>query len=342
MKCLICGDPAIPSQRIYGEMQKLEENGVTFKLIDWKKGFEVKEFVSVILDIEHNGPEKVEPFKDMLDEVADADFLIVHFAPVSRKIIEKGKKLRMIGCIRGGIENVNVESAKEKGVLVLNAPGRTTGAVSDFTIGMVISLIRKIPEFNSALKKGAWMTFDRDKLPYNLEGKILGAIGFGNIGKAVAKRASSFGMKVLAYDPFVSKDIGSSLDVDLVNLDTLLRNSDIVTVHARLSPETKNMIGEREFKLMKKTAYFVNTARSGLVNEKALIRALEEKWIAGAALDVFEEEPLSSTSKFFQLDNVVLTPHIAGSTIDTSLNGPRMMFKEIMNIIKLGKTSYHL
>lgn len=341
MKCVVCGDPGVKGKLIYETMKELENDGVSFAILDWKGDLTIDAFYSEILRIERSGAEGVEPFQELIEAISDADFLIVHFAPVSEKVISASKKLKMIGCIRGGYENVNVEAAKKKGITVLNAPGRTTGAVADFTMGLILCLTRKIPEFCTSLKQGVWKTVDRANMPQNLEGKTLGLVGFGNIGRAVAIRAKGFGMNMLAYDPYV-KEVSPDLNTRLVDLETLLRESDIVSVHARLTPATKHMIGMAQFRLMKKTAYFVNTARSGLVDEKALLDALEKKLIAGAAIDVFDEEPLSKDSRFMKLDNVIITPHMAGSTIDTFLNGPRMMVKEIRRLLRGEKTSFSL
>ena len=341
MKCVLCGDPALSSKIMYQVMKELEVDGVNFKCMDWKKDLTVDQFYSEILKIERLGPEGVEPFNELTEEVRDADFLIVHFAPVSRNTILQSKNLKMIGCVRGGYENVNVHAAREKGIPVINAPGRSTSAVADFTMGLIIALVRRIPEFYFELKHGKWKTVDRNNMPLNLEDMILGIVGFGSIGQAVAKRAQGFGMRILAYDPYV-KEVPNGLNVKLVSLEELLKVSDIITIHARLTSETFHLIGEKEFKLMKKGAYFINTARSGIVDTNALIKALEEKWIAGAAVDVFDEEPLSSESKFLKLDNVIITPHMAGSTLGTFLNGPRLMVKEIRRTLKEGRPSFSL
>ncbi|MEM3713457.1 MAG: 2-hydroxyacid dehydrogenase [Nitrososphaeria archaeon] len=341
MKCVLCGDPGLESKIMYQVMKPLEAEGLNFILLNWKEGLPIDHFYSYILKVEHQGPEGVEPFNELEKEVKDADFLVVHYAPVSKRAIVQSEKLRMIGCVRGGYENINLEAAHEKGIPVLNAPGRSTGAVADFTIGLILSLVRRIPEFHYELKKGNWKVVERNNLPRNLESMVLGIIGFGSIGKAVARRAQGFGMKILAFDPFV-KDVPSDLNAKLVGLDELLKSSDIITIHARLNQQSFHLIGEKEFSLMKRNAYLINTARSGIIDTNALIKALEQKWIAGAALDVFDEEPLSKDSRILKLDNVIVTPHIAGSTIDTFLNGPRFIMKEIQKILKEGKPSFSL
>ncbi len=313
-------------------MQELEDYDIKFTCLDWKKDLPLEQFYSEILRIEQSGPEGVEPFEELIDVIPDADFLIVHFAPVSKNVISNANRLQMIGCIRGGYENINIDVAKKKGVAFYNAPERSTGAVADFTIGLICCLVRRIPEFAFALKNGFWKTIDRKNMPYNLENKTLGIIGFGNIGRAVAYRAKGFGVKILVFDPFV-KEVPADLDAQLVDLDIVLKESDIISVHARLSLATKYMIGENQFRSMKRTAFFINTARSGLVDEKALLKALEDKWITGAAIDVFDKEPLHRGSKFMKMDNVLITPHMAGSTIDTFLNGPRIMTEQIKRIL---------
>jgi D-3-phosphoglycerate dehydrogenase len=167
----------------------------------------------------------------------------------------------------------------------------------------------------------------------DLEGKVLGLIGMGNIGSAVAIRAKAFGMKVIAYDPYLEKDRAKLLDVELVDLDTLLKNSDFVSIHAPLTPETRGMIGEQELKKMKRTAYLINTSRGPIVKESALYEALKNRWIAGAALDVYEKEPPDRDNPLFKLDNVVLTPHIAWYTEEALKRLKRSVAEEAIRIL---------
>ncbi|MEM2123446.1 MAG: 2-hydroxyacid dehydrogenase [Candidatus Bathyarchaeia archaeon] len=335
MKCLIVGDPGLPSKYIYEGMRRLERYGVSFTSIDWRKNLSIERFYSVIMEIEREGVGGVKPFREMFELIFDKEILIVHFAPVSSQIIENGRALKIIGCARGGLENIDVKAAGERGITIINAPGRNADAVADLTMGLILSLVRRIASSHCLLKKGIWRSFSRERLPYDLRGKVLGVIGFGNIGREVAKRAKAFGMIILAYDPYVDKEAFSRFGAEPVDLHNLLSNSDVVSLHTRLTAETYHLFGEREFKMMKRTAFFINTARGRLVDERALVKALEEEWISGAALDVFEEEPVSGENPILRFENVVLTPHIAGSTRESILvNGPKIISDRIEELLR--------
>ena len=335
MKCLIIGDPGLPSKYIYNGIRRLERCGVDFTCIDWKEDLTRERFYSAIMEIEREGVEKIEPFREMLEHISDIEILVVHFAPVSSQVIKNGGKLKIIGCTRGGLENINVKVAKENGITVINAPGRNADAVADLTMGLILALVRKIALLHCMLKEGVWKSFSREQLPYDLRGRVLGIIGFGYIGREVAKRAKAFGMEILSYDPYVEKRVISKFGAKPVGIESLLKDSDIVSLHTRLTPETYHLMGEREFKMMKRTALFINTARGRLVNEEALVKALEEGWIAGAALDVFEEEPIGDENPILKFENVVLTPHIAGSTRESLLiNGPKIIRDRIEELLK--------
>lgn len=339
MRCLIIGDPGLPSRYIYDEMKKLEGYGVNFTCVDWKEDLPMERFYSIIMRIEREGSEKIEPPREMLEHIPDIEILIVHFAPVSSQVIKNGKMLKIIGCTRGGLENINVEIARKRGIAVINAPGRNADAVADLTIGLILALVRKIVSLHSMLRKGVWKSFNREQLPYDLRGKILGIIGFGHVGREVAERAKAFGMRILAYDPYVERETILRFGVKPIDMDNLLRDSDIVFLHTRLTPETYHLMDEKEFKMMKRTALFINTGRGRLVNEEALVKALEEKWIAGAALDVFEEEPISGKNPLLKFEEVVLTPHIAGSTRESLLvNGPRIVRERIEDLLRRDKS----
>jgi D-3-phosphoglycerate dehydrogenase len=342
MKCLICGDPDLPSQYLYSEIKKIEKYGVSLTTTDWKKNWTLDKLYSLILKIEQEGPEKVEPCEEILDQINDKEILVVHNAPVSSYVIEKGKKLKIIGCARGGYENINVNAAKERGIVVVHAPGRVAIAVADFTIGLILALLRNIVGLHNLLKKGIWKAIDREyeSLPYDLNGKVLGIIGFGQVGKEVAKRAEAFGMSILIYDPYVSDALLPPY-ARKSDLDNLLKKSDIISIHARLTPETHHLIGEREFKLMKRSALFINTARAEIVDENALINSLKNGWIAGAALDVFKEEPLRKDHPILQFENVIVTPHSAGATRESLLiNGPRIIADQIEALLQGEKAKF--
>ena len=197
---------------------------------------------------------------------------------------------------------------------MISSPEATTVAVAELTLGLMLSLARRIPYADASMKRGRWEK--AGFLGSELRGKTLGIIGTGRIGKAVGYRAKAFFMELLAHDISQDKDFADRTDCKYVDLDTLLRGSDFVTLHVTLTPQTRGMIGKRELGLMKPTAYLINTSRGEVVDEGALVEALRQRGIAGAALDVYEQEPLPTDSPLLELDNVILLPHIGASSIE--------------------------
>lgn len=250
--------------------------------------------------------------------IKDYEVIIVRSqTKVSEAIIQGAEKLKIIGRAGVGIDNVDVEAATKKGIIVMNAPGGNTISTCEHTFALMLSLARKIPFAHSSLTQKQW---NRSKFKgTELYGKKLGIIGLGRIGKEVAKRGLSFGMEVLAYDPFISGEIADSLGVTLVDLNGVLKNADFITVHTPLTQETKSLISTEQLSLMKPTAFVFNCARGGVIDEDALYSALKDKKIAGAALDVYMQEP-PWESKLLELDNVILTPHLGASTEEAQVN----------------------
>ena len=218
-------------------------------------------------------------------------------------------------------------------------PGRNARAVAEFTFGLILSLTRNIVRAHERLRRGIWSEYHEMSGPELFE-KTIGIIGFGHIGRLVASIARGFGMKILVYDPYVEKSTISALGYKLVELDTLLKESDIITIHARLTRETEKMIGEREFSLMKKTAYIINTSRGRIIDQRALYKALKNRQIAGAALDVFEIEPLPPDDPLLSLENIVLTPHIAGSSTEVADRAAKMISEDLKRILTGGRPKY--
>ncbi len=283
-----------------------------------------------ILKIETDGPEWVDPDDEILEKIKDAEVLLVHFAGVNKKMLDAAKELKFIGTMRSGIENINVTVATEKGIIVSNSPGRVSEPVADFTVALMLVEARNIIRDSLNYTKGVWKGIDpNDSVNTALRNHTAGLIGLGIIGKKVAARLKPFGVKVLAYDPFCSREAAEEIGVELVTLEELCKRSDYVSVHARLSEETKNLIGEKEFNLMKPTAIFINTARAGLVDEDALVKALQQKKIRSAAIDVYTQEPISPDHPLLKLDNVTLTPHHAGATTDNMSNSLDIILEEV-------------
>ena len=252
-------------------------------------------------------------------KIADAELVVLHAAPISEAVLDAAKHLKAIAVIRGGPTNVNLKAATRRGIPVFNSPGRNAVAVVEFTIGLILAELKNIARGHMHLVNKSWRYdyYLYDKCNFELPGKVAGLVGFGNIAYRISAILQAFGMKVIAFDPFVPAERMQAFGVKSVSFDELLRQSDVVSVHARLTQETRHMFNMDTFRRMKPSALFVNTARGGLVNYDDLYTALRDKVIACAALDVFAEEPIDMDSPLLQLDNITMTPHIAGATRDT-------------------------
>jgi len=270
-------------------------------------------------------------------ESEDLQVLVVEADFVFDEVFEDTDKLRFVGICRGSTDHVDVDAATEHGVLVVNTPARNSVAVAELTVGLMLSLARHIPAAHSTVQSQEWL----DPVgPYiflrgtELAGKVAGIVGLGAIGCEVAKRLRAFDMTIVVYDPYVSPERIAELGARQLYLDELMRDSDFVTIHCPLSPETAGLISADKIGSMKPSACLVNTAGWEIVDEKALLGALEQRRIAGAAFDVYETHPLSLQSPFLKLDNVVLTPHIGGATDGTVKRHSESMAQEIERFIE--------
>jgi D-3-phosphoglycerate dehydrogenase len=250
---------------------------------------------------------------------------------VTADIINAGKKLQVIARAGVGIDNVDVKAATQCGVVVVNAPTGNTVSAAEHSVALMLALARNIPQANSLLKTGVWK---REKFTgTELRGKTLGIIGLGNVGSEVAKRAQSFEMKLIGIDPLVSADFASKIGVTLVEKKQLLKEADFVTLHIPLTPQTRGYIGEKELAMMKPTARIINCARGGLIDEAALVKAINEKKLAGAAIDVFEKEPCTE-SILFGVENIIVTPHLGASTNEAQVMAARDVAEQIVDVFK--------
>ncbi|MDF2654569.1 MAG: D-3-phosphoglycerate dehydrogenase [Bacillota bacterium] len=299
-------------------------------------------FAARQINVERNGPE-AEAYAAGIDEaIEDADVLITHFSPVPRSLIEKGKNLKAILTCRGGLEHICVEAASERNIPVINVI-RNAEPVADFALGMILALTRNIAVSHCGMMRGEWMKdFPNSAFTTTLSQLTVGLAGVGNIGMELALRLKALGVSLIAHDEYTSKErlakngLGEMRLVP--SLEELFREADVVSLHLRLTEENLKVINKNYFSLMKPTAYFINTARGGLVNQEDLIQALKDRTIAGAALDVYDAEPLDADSELLKLDNVLLTPHIAGQTVDAIPKSPFMLMKEVGKIIRDGVT----
>lgn len=299
-------------------------------------------FTAEQLKVERGGPEAA-PYAEGLDEaIADADILMVHFNPMPRALLEKAPKLKLIMTCRGGLEHIDLTAASARNIPVLNVI-RNAEPVADFALGMMLCLTRDIALSHLRMRGGEWCkTYYNSDFLMTLSGHTVALAGIGNVGAALARRLLALGVPVIAYDAYTSPEklaqtgLGAVRLVD--SLEALFEQGDIVSLHLRLTPETEHMIGMPYFSLMKKTAYFINTARGGLVDQPALIAALQQGCMAGAALDVYDSEPLSADSPLLQMDNVLLTPHIAGTTVDAIPRSPFLLMREADRFLQNGVT----
>ncbi len=278
-----------------------------------------------------------------------ADVVIVEADFVMKIVIEQCG-LKIIASCRDDPWNVDIETATEKGIPVFSAPHRNTPSVADHTVGLILCVTRNIMKADRLLRAGKIIyKSEMDFLNYfnlfkgiELGGKKVGIVGLGSIGFQVAKRLrNGFGCEILVHDPYVIEDRLKEVDGKIVDLETLMRESDIITVHARVTKETTGMIKKKHFEMMKPTAHFINTARAAITDEDALFEVLKEKKIAGAGLDVFIKDPIESGDRFLTLDNVVATPHIGGNTVDTVKRQSKMIAEDIESYLT-GKEPKHI
>jgi D-3-phosphoglycerate dehydrogenase len=261
--------------------------------------------------------------EELLAQIVDVDALMIRSAStVSADVLEKAQRLRIVGRAGVGTDNIDVATATKKGVIVVNSPEGNTVAASEHTVGMLMALARHIPEGDASLKGGQWI---RNKLVgVEVYGKTLGVVGLGKIGRRVAKVCLALGMKVTVFDPFLSKAAAEELGVHIVSFDEILEKSDFITIHAPKTRETQNLFNRESFGRCKPGVRLVNCARGGIIEEKALIEAIGKGIVAGAALDVFEQEPLPADSPLLKLGEaakkLVLTPHLGASTEEAQVN----------------------
>lgn len=277
----------------------------------------------------------------LIREIENVDALIITSQHhITRKIIEGAKKLKVIVKYgsKPGIDNVNLTAATEKGIAVCYTPGANSDSVAEHSISLILALLKRLCITSFQLRQGKWR--EKSLLGYEFLGKTVGIIGLGNIGCKVAEKIRGFEVKLLAYDPYVSEEHAKQVGVRLTDLKTLLKESDIITIHAALTEETTHLIGEEELKLIKKSAFIVNSARGAIVDEKALIKALKEGRIAGAALDVFEEEPPKPDNPLLEMDNVIVTPHFASCTHEAYKREAFMAVEEVLRVLQGKKPEF--
>ena len=340
MKIVAVGDALLPSEYFRTGLEKFSRAGHDLTVMSWGQPDEV------IIDqrarvLELNGPTADEPPEGLRTRIGDTELLMVHYCPVSEALLQQASKLKILATCRMGTQNIDVAAATRRGILVFHVIGRTTEAVSDLAIGLLLCEARNIARAHLAMIGNTWRkAYLNSATTPELEAKTIGLVGCGEVGRAMMRKLKGFGMHFLVFDPFVDAARIAEQGGRATDLDTLLKESDFVSLHAKVTPASTGMIDARAFSLMKPTAYLINTARAELVDEDALVEALTTGRISGAAMDVFKEEPLPPGHPFQTLDNVTLTPHIASSTLECLAKSPRLLVDEIAGFFATGQSRF--
>lgn len=317
-----------------------------------------------ICNIHYDGwNQKLPPFDEdqLIERLSGVNVLLTSYDKVTGKVFEHCPDLKLVICTRSTPANIDLSAAKGHGVIVCNTPNRNADVTAEFAVAMILALARNVVQANRAIMDGSIIAAEEPARkadvtwsavngisPYKafqgtqIRGKTVGIVGYGGIGRRVARIMRGFGAHVLVCDPYVQSV--SEPDTQLVDFDTLLRKSDFISCHTKVSPATTGMFDYEAFRKMKETAFFVNNSRGAMVNEADLLRALKEKQIAGAALDVFSSEPLYQGHPFLTETpkNLIMTPHISGASPDAIVNGTRMMVEEIRRFLKGERLQYRL
>lgn len=276
--------------------------------------------------------------EDIIREAKEATVIASEYGQITSRIIDQAPRLKAISVWGVGYDHVDIEAASNRGISVTNCRGANSESVAEHAFAMLLALSRRVLELDNFVRKGNWKTQQEVGLgpamiPHDLYGKTIGIIGFGEIGSRVARIARGFNMHIVAYDPYVSQERLREFDATSLPLESLLKTSDFVAINTILSPETRGMIGEAQLALMKATTILVNVSRGAVVDQAALVTALQTKKIAGAGLDVFMKEPVDLNDALSQLENVVLSPHIAGGSQEALDSTSMALAEEICRVL---------
>jgi D-3-phosphoglycerate dehydrogenase len=312
-KILAAGDRFVLSRLLVEELEKELGEDLDAATLDF--GWPIEPFGRVAEVEEAAGSED-----EVIEAGGGAEVIVTQLAPITEKVLTSLEDLELVVVTRGGPVNVNVEAATENGVIIANAPGRNAPAAAEYALGLMLAAMKRIPDAHGSLKGGEWRGdfYAYEENGVELDGSTVGLVGFGAIGSRVAKVLTAFGAEVLVHDPFVEDGPVEEVGGRKAGLDELLERSRVVSLHARLSDETRGMIGADQIGKMPEGSVLVNTARGGLLDYGALCDALESGRLGAAALDVYDEEPPPEGSRLFTVPNLVLSPHIAGATKETA------------------------
>jgi len=312
-KILVAGDRHILSGLMVEALREELGDGHDVATLDF--GWPMEPHVDVAEVKEAAGSEE-----EVIAAGEGAEVIVTQLAPITEKVLGSLEDLKLVIVTRGGPVNVNVEAATENGVIVANAPGRNAPAAAEYALGLMLAAMKRIPDAHASLKGGEWRGefYAYEENGVELDGATVGLVGFGAIGSRVARVLTAFGAEVLVHDPFVDDEKVAEVGGRRAGLDELLESSKVVSLHARLTDETRGMIGPEQIAKMPEGSVLVNTARGGLLDYDALCDALESGHLGAAALDVYDEEPPPEGSRLFEVPNLVLSPHIAGATRETA------------------------
>ena len=273
--------------------------------------------------------------EDVIKICSNIDGILVSYIPIGKKVIENLHKCKVIVKYAVGIDNIDLEAATLKKIFVANVPRYCVEEVSTHTVALLLNLIRKISKYDQSVRRGCWDPLAGDPI-FRLENRLLGIIGFGNIGKRVAEKFHPFKLSIIVYDHLLNDKIISKYGAKKVELETLLHQSDYISLHCPLNKHTKHLIDFKEIEIMKKGVFIINTSRGEIINQKALYKALQDGKIAGAALDVMEKNPPSLTD-IIDTDNIIYTPHLAWNSVEAETELRKSSAQEVKRVLKGGK-----
>lgn len=340
MKCVAIGDMFL-SEESFRKVLKPCSLFSSYTGFSWKKDLGRTETRELIRRIETQGSEAYELPESIKEAVKEAEVVFIHMCPIGKDIINESKNLKYIITARGGVENIAVEQAIQKGIRIIHCPMHNAHAVAELTVGLMICETRNVSRANLALKSGQW----RESYPNSgkikeLRSSTVGLIGFGAIGRLVASLLQPFHCRILVNDPFVSPEEIARCGCEAMSKEDLLKESDIVSLHGRIGPNDPPIIGKEELKMMSSNSYLINTARAVLVDMEALHEALVHHEIMGASIDVFPQEPLPANYPLLEVDNCTLTNHRGGDTIDSYNRAPEQLLEQFKEVLETGKTRY--
>ena len=336
MQVLAVGDRFIPATAYVEALSaRLDGAVASVRSVEWSGSKAEQHAAQQRMEVAGPGPEPTPP--ELVEAAAGAEAFCLHFAPVGAELLAAAESLRLVAVARTGLENVDVSAATARGVAVVPVFGRNASAVAELQLGLMLSEARNIARADASVKAGGW----RKEFPgrrIEVAERTVGMVGFGHVGRQFATKLAGFGCRLLSYDPYTADETLAAAGVTrAATLDEIFAESDFVVVQARHTPETERFIGRQQFALMKPDAYFVNVARSRVVDTAALYEALAEGRIAGAGLDVFDDEPLPGDSPWRALDNVTITTHFGGDTVDTNRISAALVADAVAEFVRTGR-----